>query len=89
MLGTYRRRHLPSEDGVGVPDTGAPYFASRRRPPHGGTDPTGAVLITPGSSEQSSVYTLWTEGLMPKLGVQVPDSASLARLKAWIDALVG
>ena len=54
-----------------------------------GGDPTGAVLITPGSSEQSSVYTLWTEGLMPKLGVQVPDSASLVRLKAWIDALVG
>ena len=50
-------------------------------------DPTGAVLITPGPSEQSSVYTLWTEGLMPKLGVQLQDGLSIARLKAWIDSL--
>ena len=31
-------------------------------------DPTGAVLITPGSAEESSVYVLLKEGLMPKLG---------------------
>ena len=55
----------------------------------GSTDPTGAVLITPGSAEQSSVYTLWNEGLMPKLGVQVPDRVSIARLKVWIDGLGG
>ena len=51
--------------------------------------PTGPVLITPGSAEQSSLYTLWNEGLMPKLGVQVPDTVSIGRLKAWIDGLPG
>ena len=50
-------------------------------------DPTGAVLITPGSAEESSVYTLLNEGLMPPLGVQVPDSVSIERLKVWIDGL--
>jgi len=51
--------------------------------------PTGAVLITPGSSGESSVYGLLNEGLMPKLGVQVQDSVSIARLKGWIDGLGG
>ena len=53
----------------------------------GGEDPTGVVLITPGAAESSSVYTLWNEGLMPKLGVQLQDGLSIARLKAWIDSL--
>ena len=53
----------------------------------GVADPTGAVLITPGLAEESSIYTLLSEGLMPPLGVQVPDSFSIARLKAWIDGL--
>ena len=53
----------------------------------GGTDPTGVVLITPGAAESSSVYTLWNEGLMPKLGVHLQDGLSIARLKAWIDSL--
>ena len=51
--------------------------------------PTGAVLITPGAAEESSVYELLNEGLMPKLGVQVPDSVSIERLKGWIDGLGG
>jgi len=49
--------------------------------------PTGVVLITLGAAESSSVYTLWNEGLMPKLGVQLQDGLSIARLKAWIDSL--
>ena len=55
----------------------------------GVADPTGVILITPGSAEKSSVYTLFNEELMPPLGVQVPDSVSIARLKAWINGLGG
>ena len=55
----------------------------------GVADPTGAILITPGSAEESSIYTLLSEGLMLRLGVEVPDSVSIARLKAWLDGLGG
>ena len=55
----------------------------------GVADPTGAILITPGSAEERSVYTLLNEGLMLPLGIQVLDSVSIARLKAWIDGRLG
>ncbi len=55
----------------------------------GVAEPTGAILIPPGSSEESSVYTPLNEELMPPLGVQVPDSVVIACLKAWIDGLGG
>jgi hypothetical protein len=49
------------------------------------TGPSGLTLITPQDPDGSLIYTRFSSGSMPALGVQLPDSAARAMLRTWIE----